>query len=157
MIAKPDQQTALSESLESAISNLEQLAKQKTPRPSRFHARDILIPLGSLLAGDYPLPRTDLREHFKQLTQPFAEYWERALAEEIQLATTEYVTSVDPRYLEMPNYDFDYTTSARKRLEARLSACDLLGHAIPEPLSQQITKADQIYQPFRDRYEGEQA
>ncbi|MFT5287666.1 MAG: hypothetical protein ACI8TQ_003854, partial [Planctomycetota bacterium] len=77
--------------------------------------------------------------------------------EEMQLATAEYVTSVDPHYLELGSYDFGYTTAARERLEARLLAYHLLGQALPELLGSQIEKADETYRPFRERYEAEQA
>jgi len=157
MISQPSELTSLSSALESAIVDLEQIAKQSTPHPSRFHARDILIPLGSLLAADLPFPVEAITDRLKKLTAPFAENWERALAEEMQLATAEYVTSVDPRYLEMDGYDFNYTTAARERLEARLLACECLGHTNPELLGKQIEKADETYRPFRERYEAEQA
>jgi hypothetical protein len=75
----------------------------------------------------------------------------------MQLATAEYVTSVDPHYLELGSYDFGYTTAARERLEARLLACDFLGYSNPELLGTQIEKADETYRPFRERYEAEQS
>ena len=31
------------------------------------------------------------------------------------MACTEHVQSVDPRYLDLPNYDFEYTRAARER------------------------------------------
>lgn len=153
MISQPTQLMNLTKALESAIEDLEQLAKKKSPHPSRFHARDILVPLGTLAAADLPFPRDELVTRLTRLTEPFAERWQRAVNEELQLACAEFVTSVDEHYLELDNYDFDYTTTARERLGARLLACELLSCEVAPKLTEQIERADLIYAPYREKYE----
>ncbi len=143
----------LSQALQDAISDLEQLAKKKSPHPSRLHARDILIPLGTLAALGEPFGQEELVQRLTKLTAPFEDRWQRAVAEELQLACAEYVTSVDEHYMKLANYDFDYTSSARERLAARLLACDILSCELPPGLSDQIERADLIYRPYRERYE----
>ena len=153
MISHSSPLMGLTKALENAVTDLEELAKKNTPRPSRFHARDVLLALGNLAGADDEFQVEELAERLSKLTQPFLERWQRAVDEELQLACAEFVTSVDEKFLRLENYDFDYTTSARKRLEARLVACELLGYEIPSTLTDQVERADQTYAPYLAQHE----
>src|SRR5207249_4090087 len=63
------------------------------------------------------------------LTGPDRQAWEAAVRDELVMACTEHVRSVDPRYLDHPEYDLEYTLTARRLLEARLLAAAKLGIA----------------------------
>ena len=130
------------------LTELKQLGKQKR-EPNRLHARDLLIALGALVLEE----GADVPElaRVRAAVEPF-EHWEKAVAEELSLACTEHVQSVDARFLDLPNYDFDYLVSARERLEARLVAVEALGLATPEDLLNRVAEADRVVEPYlRDR------
>lgn len=130
------------------LTELKQLAKQKR-EPNRLHARDLLTALGALVLEE----GADVPElaRVRAAVEPF-EHWEKAVAEELSLACTEHVQSVDARFLDLPNYDFDYLVSARERLEARLVAVEALGLATPEDLLNRVAEADRVVEPYlRDR------
>ena len=130
------------------LTELKQLAKQKR-EPNRLHARDLLTALGALVLEE----GADAPEvaRVRTAVEPF-ERWEKAVAEELSLACTEHVQSVDARFLDLPNYDFDYLVSARERLEARLVAVEALGLATPEDLLNRVAEADRVVEPYlRDR------
>ncbi len=137
----------MSTELEEAVAALEGLASKKRPHPARHDARALLISLGTLaLEGDSALKVVVARVH--AATGKFSERWDAVAQEEMQLASAEYVTSVDERYLGMPDYDFDYTTAARQRLEARLAACTALGLELPEGMRKRIADADSVYASY---------
>ena len=155
MISQPSELVNLTKALESAIDDLEKIAKKKSPRPSRYHARDILIALGTLAASDLPFPKEEIVARLLKLTEPFTDSWQRAVDEELQLACAEFVTSVDEHYLKVVGYDFDYTTRARERLGARMLACELLSCEVAPKLTDQIERADLIYAPYRENHENQ--
>jgi hypothetical protein len=73
----------------------------------------------------------------------------------MELSCTEHVQAIDPRYLDHPRYDFDYTVQARQRLEMRFNALDLLGVDADEVLLAQVARADAILEPYLQRKDGQ--
>lgn len=134
--------------------NLADLKKRAAKRtePNRFHARELLTALGELiLAEEREPPEVAL---VRAAVAPF-EKWEQAVAEEMSLACTEHVQGVDPRFLDLPNYDFDYLVTARERLEARLAAVEALGLQVSEDLLNRVAEADRLVEPYLRRQRGE--
>ena len=60
------------------------------------------------------------------------------------MATTEYVRSVDPRYLSHPHYDLAYTVESRRQLDARWKACAYLGLPLDPASVASVTRADAL-------------
>lgn len=122
----------------------------------RHHARGILIALGRLLAEDGEETPDSAREDALKrvsawqegLDEEAEEAWQRATAEELSLACAEHVQSVDPRFLDHPRYDIEYTRGARQRLEARLVAARELGLELPETLIEGVRSADAMLEPY---------
>ena len=137
--------------IEECLGELKQLAKKKA-QPNRFHARALLMALGSLLLkeGDEVPESAQVLEAVK----PF-DGWEKAVAEEMSLACTEHVQGVDPRFLSLPNFDFDYLVVARQRLEERFTALDALGLNPPEQLLDRVAEADRAVEPYLREHRGE--
>jgi hypothetical protein len=134
---------------EEAVADLADWVRQKK-KPTRHHARSVLIALGRL--PDLPGNGTSWRERIKAAVHPLEEAWEAAVQDELMLACTEHVTSVDPRYLDHPRYDFEYAIRARERLEARLLSAEVLGHAVEGSLLAKVERADAQLEPYlRDR------
>lgn len=132
-----------------ALSENQDLTTGKRP-PSRFDVRALFIPLGALiLEGDLAALAPTI-EHLATFILADDEAWQRVVAEELSLAGEEYCQSVDPRYLELPNYDFDYTVRSRETLECRLRAAEHLGFGLPEGLQGRIAAADARLEPFLD-------
>jgi hypothetical protein len=150
----PDRDDSLPARLDRALEELEATCAAKRPHPTRHDARAVLVPFGLLLMEGASLGLEDSAERVERATRTCSDRWRHAVTEEIQLACAEYVTSVDERYLPLPNYDFDYTSRARERLEARLLACDALGYPLPANTRSRIAEADRIYEPYLARREG---
>ena len=120
----------------------------KRGKPTRYDARAILIALGELvLAGDTETVDRAVGR-LEPLVAPEVEAWRRAVADELALAGTEHVQSVDPRWLDHPRYDFAYTVAARVDLEARLRAAERLDLAPNEDLLNRIARADALLAPY---------
>lgn len=134
------------EELDRALDALERLARADG-RPSRHEARAILVPLGTALAEG--AKGTEARiARLRQAVERLRESWEAAVHEELSLACAEHVQAVDPRYLGLPDYDFDYTVGARARLQARLRAAEALGIEAPRPLWLQVEQADAVLKDY---------
>lgn len=134
---------------EEALEDLADWVRQKK-KPMRQHARSVLIALGRL--PDLPANGRTWRERIAAAVHPLSEAWEAAIQDELLLACTEHVTSADPRYLDHPRYDFEYAIRARERLEARLLAAEVLGHAVDASLLAKVERADAKLEPYlRDR------
>lgn len=117
-------------------------------RPDRFHARAVLLWIGErLLAGDgESASRGVARTQAAAAGQ--ARAWVGAVQEELSLACTEHVRSVDPRYLARPDYDLHYVVEARVELQARLEAAEALGIEVPHALIQRVMAADRLLEPL---------
>lgn len=140
--------------LEQSLARLEELGKARGGRATRHDARSLLVALGRLAADGAPLDLPALRARLERAAAGVAPSWEAAVEEELRLAAAEYVTSVDERYLGLPDYDFDYTTSARERLDARLRACALLDLDVPRGLVERVEAADAVYAGWLERRAG---
>jgi hypothetical protein len=127
--------------LESALAGIEALAKQNG-RPTRHHARPLLVGLGEVLLSGTPEEAEAVKRRLDGLPPSSAENWPTAVADEMAMAATEYVRSADPRYLDHPKYDWAYTLEARERLADRLRAVRFLGIPVDESLLRGIDRAD---------------
>ena len=104
--------------LEEATRELERCIAAER-RPTRYEARDLLIPLGELLSkGESPQAEVFL-ERIAKAVATVPEIWSRAVFAELELACAEHVHAVDPRYLDHARYDFRYTVEARARFRGR--------------------------------------
>jgi len=108
----------------------------------RRDVREVLIPLGELLAEERSEEAEAALLHLKEVLGSHGERFEAVVRDELALACAEHVHSVDPRYLDLPNYDLEYTRAARRRLEARLLAAARLGIEPSEGLVAQVQEAD---------------
>lgn len=114
-------------------------------RPHRTQARALLVPLGELLvAAEEPDAQLAERLQLARELGQHCEPWTRAVTEELELACAEHVRSVDPRFLALPRYDWNYTLEARRRLTARLVAARELGLPLPERLLPRVEEADRL-------------
>ena len=157
------EQAAQRAALEQALVELEAMPERPRPRrPDRYDARALLVPLGTLLGGS-GAPPTLPDPHGKAGTassvvlndelesavtraiavgERLGNRWHEAVGAELSLACAEHVHAVDPRYLDLPNYDFEYTMRARERLEARLIAAERLDLTLPTGLLGGVRAAD---------------
>ena len=111
---------------------------------TRHHARPVLICLGEqLLAGETASAAQSFRR-CRDLTSKAPGTWGSAVRDELLMASTEHVRSVDPRWLDHPTYDFEYTVAARAALEARLRAARDLGFELSPDLEANVARADGI-------------
>ena len=136
--------------LEEALDELHAWIR-KGKAPARQDARAVLIPLGRLALADPDTdlgPESPLVTRLREAVAPCAEVWEGVVTEELALACAEHVQGVDPRYLELENYDLDYTLAARERLEARLAGAGVLGVEAPEHLLEGVRRADGLLRPL---------
>ena len=116
--------------------------------PDRFDVRAIFLPLGALiLEGDLAGLAPTL-EHLSSVARPDDESWAKAVEDELRLATDEFCSSVDPRFLGLPNYDMAYTLSSREMLACRFQAAEHLGFSIPEGALQRVETADKALDPY---------
>lgn len=140
------------------LNELDALAKkpERARRPTRFHARALLVPLGEAILENDPDVTAALVRARAILARDEAA-WRAAFHEELTLAATEHVRSCDPRFLKLPNYDLPYTVAARHRLEARLRAAAELDCPTEDVLLDQIERADQALAPLLDAPERKRA
>jgi hypothetical protein len=139
-----DHRTVLTE----ALGELEELVTTpRRGRPNRYDARAVLISLGTLLRTEGPEACRSEVERARRTGEALGESWASAVLGELSLACAEHVHAVDPRYLDLPNYDFAYTLRARERLEARLVAAEALGHGAPTPLLDGVRRSDERLAP----------
>lgn len=121
--------------------------KLKKKNVTRFQARALLIVLGEALLAEDATVREAI-DIVRALVVESPEAWREAVDEEFSLAATEHVRSCEPRYLKLPQYDFEYTVAARHRLEARLRAAVEIDLPIDETLLEQIARADALLEPY---------
>jgi len=102
--------------------------------------------LEALAARKGPLTRHDARPvlRFLALANGFRDAWQVAVRDELAMACTEHIRSVDPRYLGHPAYDLDYTLEARRVLEDRLKGAEVTGIVLDDVLSAGIRRADSL-------------
>ena len=131
------------ELLQNALDALRRLA-QKGESPTRHQVRDLLLALGAEIRSGDTRAVEGAIESLHPILPAFGESWRTAVADEISLACTEHVRSVEPRYLDHPRYDFEYTIAARDRLELRLCAAEKLGLAATREWLVQVARADAL-------------
>jgi hypothetical protein len=138
--------------LDTALAGLERwvLGRKK---PTRHQARAVLVALGAWIEAERPAEEAvqAVRARIERGVAPLAEAWEAAVLDELILACTEHVRSVDPRHLTHPRYDLEYTVHARERLEARLVAASALGASPSEELLDRVARADEILRAHLER------
>jgi len=137
--------------LDAAIRDIETLAGRRG-RPTRHDARALLLALGGALEANLRADAEKAKGRIKALPADFLERWEQALRDELSMASTEYTRSVDPRYLDDPSYDFEYTIQARRRLGMRLSAAEFLGLPADETLVSGMRRADALLERHRPKW-----
>jgi len=137
------------------VRSIEEALQKKVKAPSRFVARNMLLVLGELALEERTGEVESELARLRTLLEPVDEGWRKALAQEMELACTEHVQAIDPRYLDHPRYDFDYTVQARQRLEMRFSALDLLGVDMDEVLLSQVARADAVLEPYLQGKNGQ--
>src|SRR5262245_36133746 len=104
--------------LEQAVRLLDEALAERRPL-NRYHARAILLPLGKLLASREGAEVERARAMVSRIarsTEPARGVWEGALQQEEEMAITEFLKSVDGRYLSRQDYDLRYTVEARELL-----------------------------------------
>lgn len=140
--------------VEAALANLEGLAK-KGHAPSHYVARHVLLALGKLMASGPEAESAPLvaraRAAGEGAPSGWKEAWTEALDAELSMACGEFAQSLDPRYLDLPNYDLDYTKASRARLEDRLRAASALGVALSPRETDVLALADQVLGTFLER------
>jgi hypothetical protein len=131
------------DALEHALSALRALSIQRKA-PTRHHARDLLLALGEAIrSGDEPRVERTL-DDLRSIAPALGARWPAAVADELALACTEHVRSVDPRYLDHPQYDFEYTRSARDKLDLRLRAAERIRLPATAEWMSQVERADAL-------------
>jgi len=128
--------------LDAALRDLEEDARRGR-RASPYLARELLISLGRRIEAGAEVEGELSR--IREASATLGPRWDETLRGELSLAVGEFVQSVDPRYLELPNYDFEYTTRARARLEHRLRAAGALDLALEEREAELLALADAVW------------
>jgi hypothetical protein len=129
--------------LESAILAVEKLAGRGGPL-TRHEARPILLGIGASLRSAGPEELGDAGDRLRRLPERPRAAWIAAVEDELTMASTEYVRSVDPRFLNHPQYDLDYTLEARRQLDDRWRACAYLGQALDPAAVASVERADRL-------------
>jgi hypothetical protein len=129
---------------------LKELARACAPRQriDRVHARAILLAIGERVLGEDAAGAQELAARVRTLTSAREADWQGAVRDEILMASTEHVRSVDPRFLSRPDYDLHYAVEARAALEARLRAAELLGIEVPPAVLERVAAADRLLEPL---------
>ncbi|HEX6884248.1 MAG TPA: hypothetical protein VF530_12795 [Planctomycetota bacterium] len=128
--------------LEKALQLLESLVRQRAA-PSHYVARLLLLTLGAALRAE-PAAAAAGVERTRRAGEALGEPWAEALRTELGLACGEFAQCVDPRYLDLPGYDLEYTRAARARLEDRLRAATALGFALEDRHREMLELADRV-------------
>lgn len=129
--------------VEKAIGSLEELARRQAS-PSHYVARYVLLTLGKLLHEAPPGSYDALLERTRAAGRAAGPAWDQAVQTELTLACGEFAQSLDPRYLGLPDYDLDYTRSARARLADRLRAAGELGFELTAREKELLELADRV-------------
>ncbi|NOT29598.1 MAG: hypothetical protein HOP15_04010 [Planctomycetes bacterium] len=128
--------------VEDALANLERLVRAGQA-PSHYVARHVLLALGQALREGQEACGPWV-ERARTAGREGGESWRQAVQDELTLACGEFAQCLDPRYLNLPNYDREYTRSARARLEDRLRSARELGFE-PSPREIEVLElADRV-------------
>ncbi len=136
--------------LEEAVVSLEQLARAGR-KPSHYVGRHVLLTLGQALRTEPAEACAPWLERIRAAGREAGAAWGEALQDELTLACGEFAQCLDPRFLNLPGYDFEYTSAARLRLGDRLKAAQLLGVA-PSPREAEVLElADRVWATLEER------
>lgn len=130
-----------------ACTELQRRLKSKEI-PDRQIVRFAFLALGQVALQEGSGEAKPLAAELKAAGEAHEDRWAEAVDSEMTLAVAEHVGGVDPRFLDMPTYDFNYTVTARERLEARLQAMEVLGYEVSEELLDQVSEADERLAPY---------
>ncbi|MFT4711067.1 MAG: hypothetical protein ACJAZ8_000014 [Planctomycetota bacterium] len=136
--------------LKDALTAIAVLTKEER-KPSRYDARMLLLPLGSLILEGESSGLSVTLELILKAVQPQNEAWATAVADELGLAGDEFCLSINPDYLKHPRYDFAYAAASRQQLEQRIQAAEHLGFPLSEVLRGRIQAADEAFDPYLDK------
>lgn len=139
--------------LELPLSELESWMRRRKA-PTRHHARALLLAIGGHLLAGREEELVPALQRLSAIVAPDPGSWQKAVADELLLACTEFIQSVDPRWLDHPRYDFGYTVAARADLEARLRAAEELELSPGEDLLDRVARADALLEPHLRRRSG---
>jgi hypothetical protein len=117
----------------------------------RWDAREVLVPLGRLVLARGADGCAEDLQRVRAAVGPAQEAWEAAVREELSLACAEHIQGTDPRFIGLPNFDWDYVLEARERLEARAAAARALGGEPPAGLWGEVLAADRRVEVERRR------
>ncbi|MBK7642203.1 MAG: hypothetical protein IPJ19_04015 [Planctomycetes bacterium] len=117
-------------------------------RIDRLHARGVLLAIGERILAADELGATALVDRLRAIVAARETDWLAAVRDEILMAATEHVRSVDPRFLARPDYDLTYTVDAREALEARLRAAEALSIEVEPALLERLAAADRLLEPL---------
>jgi hypothetical protein len=123
--------------VEEALASLERAAREGR-RPGHHLARHLLLGLGAALR-EQPERCAAWIERAQAAGTAAGAAWKDAVLDELTLACGEFAQCVDPRYLDLPDYDHEYTRGARARLEDRLRCARELGFT-PTPRETEIVE-----------------
>jgi hypothetical protein len=128
---------------------IQELAQACLPkrRIDRLHAREVLLAIGGRVLDEDGAGAQALAARVREVTAAREDDWQAAVRDEILMAATEHVRSVDPRFLARPDYDLAYTVEARASLEARLRAAEVLGVEVSPSLLDRVAAADRLLEP----------
>lgn len=144
------------ENLIAASKSLLALSKQgKGSRPSRVHARELLLAIGALAIEGRTKEAKEAISGLLPTLERLGDAWLEAIGQEMDLACSEHIQGVDPRYLQHARFDFSYVIEARQRLEMRLRALDVLGVDADERALDQVAEADDRLRPYLEARDQE--
>jgi hypothetical protein len=146
---------ALQRDLRTALEGLKQALRTRRD-VGRREVRAILLPLGALLSETEADDSARWLGEVCEIAALGGQRWKDALESELQLAATEYIQAVDPRYLGVPGYDFAYTLDSRERLEVRRVAARALSYELPQATLLQIESADEQLEAELHRRGGDE-
>ncbi len=139
----------MSQELEAALAELERAAA-RAGRPGPHLARAVLLALGGALRTGASYGSAWV-ERARSAGRAAGKAWDEAVRTELSLACGEFAQCLDPRYLDLPGYDLDYTRSARERLEARLVAARALGFELSPRETDMLALADRVLSTVGER------
>jgi hypothetical protein len=135
--------------VEEALANLERLV-QGGHRPTHYVARHVLLTLGGALREQPDACETWVRRA-RAAGARSGGAWNQAVEHELSIACGEFAQCLDPRFLDLPDYDLEYTRAARGRLDDRLRAARQLGFAPSPKESEVLELADRVLATLAQR------
>lgn len=136
--------------VEAAVAQLEEHVR-RGKSPDLHLARLVLLTLGRSLGAPPVEACSSWLERTRAAGRAAGGAWDEAVRDELTLAVGEFAQCVDPRYLDLPRYDMEYTRAARARLEDRLRAARELGFAPSSREAEVLALADRVLASAEER------